>query len=161
MAIIFDAGLLTRREAGTLTPADLCKIALCGAVAAQLPGATVYASAQAQGVAAPAVFVRFGKIAARQKLGGVEQVTVEAQCRYLPLAAEDDGENETAMQALLDALLNLCGGAADFCSRDRAAERTESGAAAKGEIRLEIRREDAAGVAEGIMRTLEMTAQAG
>ncbi|WMJ83457.1 phage tail terminator family protein [Oscillospiraceae bacterium LTW-04] len=161
MAIIFDSGLLTRREAKTLTPADLCKIALCSAVAVQLPGATVYASAQAQGVVAPAVFVRFGKIAAREKLGGVEQVVVEAQCRYLPLAAEDDGENETAMQAMLDALLAINGGEADFSSRNRTAERTELGATTKGEIRLEIRRKDAAELAEGIMRTLELGVQAG
>lgn len=156
MAIIFDAGLLARREAKALTPADLCKIALCGAVAEQLPNATVYSSAQAQGVTAPAVFVRFGRLAARGQLGGVEQVTIEAQCRYLPLATEDDGENETAMQALLDALLAICGGEADFCVRSRAAERTEAGATAKGEIRFEIRREDAAELAEGIMQTLAL-----
>ncbi len=159
MAIIYDAGLLARREAQALTPADVCKIALCGAVAEQLPAATVYSSAQAQGVTAPAVFVRFGKLSARERLGGLEQVTLEAQCRYLPLAAEDDGENETAMQAMLDALLALCGGEADFGTRNRTAERTETGAAAKGEVRFEIRRKDAAGLAEGMMQRLELTAQ--
>ncbi len=158
MAIIFDAGLLARRGTQALTPADLCKIALCSAMAQQLPDVTVYASAQAQGVIAPAVFVRFGKIAARARLGGIEQVTVEAQCRYLPLAAEDDGENEAAMQAMLDALLAVSGGGADFSSRNRTAQRTEGGAISKGEIKLEIRRVDVAQIAEGIMRTLELAA---
>lgn len=158
MAIVFDAGLLARREAGTLTPTDLCKIALCGAVATHLPNTMVYTSAQAQGVVAPAVFVRFGKMASRQTLDGVEQLTVEVQCRYLPMAAEDDGENETAMQAMLDALLAVSGGGADFASRNRTAQRTEGGATTRGEIKLEIRREDAAQVAEGMMRTLELGA---
>ncbi len=156
MAIIFDSGLLARRKAETLTPTDLCKIALCGAVAIHLPNTMVYASAQAQGVIAPAVFVRFGKMASRQALDGIEQVTVEAQCRYLPMTAEDDGENEGAMQAMLDALLSVSGGGADFSSRNRTAQRTEGGAISKGEIKLEIRRVDVAQVAEGIMRTLEL-----
>ncbi|MDF3003930.1 MAG: hypothetical protein K0S22_402 [Oscillospiraceae bacterium] len=159
MAIIFDAGLLARREAGTLTPTDLCKIAICGAVATHLPNTIVYASAQAQGVIAPAVFVRFGKMASRQALDGVEQLTVEVQCRYLPLAVEDDGENETAMQAMLDALLSVSGGGADFSSRNRTAQRTEGGATAKGEIKLEIRRVDVVQIAEGMMRTLELAAK--
>ena len=158
MAIIFDSGLLARRKAETLTPTDLCKIALCGAVAIHLPNTMVYASAQAQGVIAPAVFVRFGKMASRQALDGIEQVTVEAQCRYLPMATEDDGENETAMQAMLDALLAVSGDGADFSSRNRTAQRTEGGAAAKGEIKLEIRRVDVAQIAEGMMRTLELGA---
>ena len=157
--IIFDAGLLARREAQTLTSADICKIALCSALAQQLPQAAVYASAQAQGVTVPAVFVRFGKLSARVRLGGVEQVTVEAQCRYLPLTAEDDGENETAMQAMLDALLDLCGGEAGFCTRSRTAERTETGVAVKGEIRFEMKREDAAQVAEGMMERLELAVE--
>lgn len=156
MAIIFDAGLLARREAQALTAFDLCKLAICGAMAEALPGATVYSSAQAQGVTAPAVFVRFGKIAAQQGLGGVEQITVEAQCRYLPVISEDDGENETAMQAMLDALQAIHGGDADFCTRSRTAERTDTGAAARGEVWFELRREDAAELAEGIMRTLEL-----
>lgn len=159
MAIIFDAGLLTRRETQTLTAMDLCKIALCGAVAAQLPDVTVYTAAQAQGVVAPSVFVRFGKMAAKKKLGGIEQVAVEVQCRYLPLEAQDDGENETAMQAMLDALFKI-GDEVDFCSRSRTAERTEQGATTTGEIRLEIRREDAAELAEGMMRRLEPKIQA-
>ncbi|HWP51800.1 MAG TPA: hypothetical protein VN626_08905 [Clostridia bacterium] len=159
--IIFDAGLLARCEAQTLTPADVCKIALCGALSRQLPQAVVYASAQAQGVTAPAVFVRFGKLSARLRLGGVEQVTVEAQCRYLPLTAEDDGENESAMQAMLDALLDLCGGEADFCTRSRTAERTEAGAAVKGKIGFELKREDAAQVAEGMMERLKLAVQQG
>lgn len=161
MAIIFDAGLLARRAAQALTPADLCKTALCGALAKALPLATIYSSAQAQGVTAPAVFVRFGKIAAQPGLGGVERVTVEAQCRYLPTAPEDDGENETAMQAMLDALLDIDGGEADFCVRSRTAERTEAGASAKGEIWFDIRREDAAELAEGIMQALALGMQAG
>lgn len=154
MAIIFDAGLLERRAAQTLTAFDLCKLALCGALAEALPGATVYSSAQAQGVMAPAVFVRFGKIETRQGLGGVEQISVEAQCRYLPVTPEDDGENEAVMQAMLDALQAVDGGDADFCTRSRAAERTDTGAAAYGEIRFALRREDAAELAEGMMQTL-------
>lgn len=161
MAIIFDAGLLARREAGTLTPVDLCKIALCAAMSEALPHATVYTSAQAQGVTAPAVFVRFGKMAAQTLLGGLERMALEAQCRYLPLTAEDDGENETGMQALLDALLAICGGETDFCSRSRTAERTDTGVTVKGDIRFDIRREDAAELAEGLMQTLELTATAG
>ena len=160
MAIIFDAGLLARREAETLTPTDLCKIALCGAVAAHLPNTMVYSSAQAQGVVAPAVFVRIGKMASRQKHDGIEQVTVEVQCRYLPLATEDDGENEAAMQAMLDALQAVDGDDADFCTPSPTAERTDTGASAHGEIRFALRREDAAGLAEGIMQTL-LLSQAG
>ncbi|MFV0497957.1 MAG: DUF6838 family protein [Candidatus Fimivivens sp.] len=159
MAIIFDMGLLARRKSQTLTPTDLCKLALCSALTAQLPDVTVYTSAQAQGVTAPAVFVRFGRIAARGKLDDIEQVTVEAQCRYLPLVSQDDGENETAMQAMLDALRAISGKEADFCCRNRVGERTERGAIGTGEICLEIRRKDAAALAEDIMRTLEQGTQ--
>ena len=160
MAIIFDAGLLARRDQQALTAFDLCKTALCGALAEALPFATVYSSAQAQGVTPPAVFVRFGKMAAQSKLGGVERITVGAQCRYLPVTPEDDGENETAMQAMLDARQAREGGDAGFCTRSRAAERTEAGAAATGEICFDIRREDAAELAEGMMQALLLTAQA-
>ncbi len=159
MAIIFDAALLERRAQQALTPADCCKIVLCAEMAGALPEATVYSSAQAQGTMAPAVFVRFGKIAAQQTFGDVERMTVAAQCGYLPVKPEDDGENETAMQAMLDALWALDGGAAGFCVCGSTTERTDTGAKATGEIRFDLRREDAAGLAEGIMQTLLLTAQ--
>ena len=160
MAIIFDPALLERRAQQTLTPADCCKMALCAALAEALPEATVYSSAQAQGTTAPAVFVRFGTIAAQQAFGDIERMTVEAQCSYLPVTPEDDGENETAMQAMLDAFWALDGGAAGFCVGGGTAERTDAGAKATGEIRFDIRREDAADLAEGLMQTLLLTAQA-
>ncbi len=160
MAIIFDAGLLDRRARQALTAFDLCKVVLCAAMAEALPGATVYSSAQAQGVTAPAVFVRFGKMASQAKLDGIERVTLEVQCHYLPATPEDDGENETAMQAMLDALWEIDGGEADLHIRERAAERTEAGAAARGALCADIRRENAAGLAEGIMQTLSLTARA-
>lgn len=159
MAIIFDDGLLARRNAQALTAFDFCKAALCAAVESALPNAVVYSSAQAQGAIAPAVFIRFGQMAARPLLGGVERITIAVQCRYLPLAAEDDGENETAMHAVLDALQRLeCG--MDFCVCGRAAERTEAGAMIKGEICFDLCAKSAAELAEGIMQTLFLRAQA-
>ncbi len=160
MAIIFDAGLLSRRAQQALTPFDLCKTALCDAMSRAMPYATVYSSAQAQGVTAPAVFVRLGKMTVQQKLDGIGRVSVGVQCRYLPVTPEDDGENETAMQAMLDAMQALEGGEAGFCMHKRAAERTEAGAAAAGELRFDIRYADAAASAEGMMQALLLTAQA-
>lgn len=155
MAIIFDEGLLKRRQAQALTPVDLCKIALCAAIAQEMPEVTVYSSAQAQGAIVPAVFVRFGKMQARGLLGKVEHLSLEAQFRYLPRVAADDGENETAMQALLDALGSAFAEGAELRCLERTAERTAEGAQAKCEISLELRRADAAQQAEGMMRMLE------
>ena len=160
MAIILDIGLLARREAQTLTPADLCKMALCYAVAQALPTATVFASAQAQGVAAPAVFVRFDKLQQRSLFGRLARISLTAECRYLAVQAADDGENEAAMQALLDASVQMAAAQTDFVSTGRVARRTADGAIMTCEIRFDYDRDTVAWQAEGVMQTLILAAAA-
>lgn len=156
MAMIFDNGLLERREQQTLTPTDLCKMALCAALAQALPQATVYSSAQAQGVTQPAVFVRFGRISVQKVLGELERITLSAECRYLPDTALDDGEceSERAMQAMLDAMGQLSVNGTDFFCTERAARRTADGAVASGEIRFEVCRKDVLQQAQALMQVL-------
>lgn len=155
MAIIFDQGLLERRQAQMLTPSDLCKIAICAAISQEMPQVTVYSSSQSQGTSSPAVFVRFGKMQLRSLFEDIERISIAVKCRYLPLTAEDDGENETAMQSLLDALESVSSDNTQFCCIKRAAERTDNGVLMTCEISFEFRRVDSAVLAENIMRTLE------
>lgn len=100
--IKLDKSLKVKFDAGTLNAADYFILALANRLAELFPLATVYTSAQQQGVKLPGVFIRIYHATAQTQLGGALVLEFETKITYL---SEDElarGEQLSAAVSMLE-----------------------------------------------------------
>lgn len=100
--VFIDVTLQNKNDNNTLNAADYFIIALADELARLFPSATVYTSAQQQGVDLPALFINIYNITAQRQLGGAVALEFQSDVTYLPADELARDELISACMTMLD-----------------------------------------------------------